>query len=160
MYDVNIQKHKDYYKAYYFKTKNMYNQTLFLEISPDRISQKNTMYFVTFTINSKRKQGYQYLKSTGKDGLKSLMWAKQCIEYFINNILNSEESIVIYADNSQRFKVYEYGLRKLKFQIQNILGNKALIYKKNNYEKIRMCSRINISCNKCISSYRRSKMCY
>lgn len=40
MYDVNIQKHKDYYKAYYFKTKNMYNQTLFLEISPDRISQK------------------------------------------------------------------------------------------------------------------------
>ena len=60
MYDINIQKHKDYYKAYYFKTKNMYNQTLFLEIYPERISQKNTMYFVTFTINSKRKQGYVY----------------------------------------------------------------------------------------------------
>ena len=73
MYDVNIQKYKDYYKAYYFKTKNMYNQILFLEIYPERLSQKNTMYFVTFTINSKRKQGYQYLKSTGKDGLKSLI---------------------------------------------------------------------------------------
>ena len=103
---------------------------MFLEIYPERLSQKNTIYFVTFTINSKRKQGYQYLKSTGKDGLKSLIWAKQCIKYFINNILNSGESVVIYADNSQRFKAYEYGLRKLKFQIQNILGNKALIYKK------------------------------
>lgn len=130
MYDVDIKKHKHYYKAYYFKTKNMFNQTLFLEIYPERISQKNTMYFVTFTINNKRRQGYQYLKSTGKDGLKSLIWAKRCIQYFINNILNLGESIVIYADNSQRFKVYEYGLRKLKFQIQNILGNKALIYKK------------------------------
>ena len=38
MYDVNIQKHKDYYKAYYFKTKNMYNQTLFLEIYPERLN--------------------------------------------------------------------------------------------------------------------------
>ena len=130
MYDVDIKKHKHYYKAYYFKTKNMFNQTLFLEIYPERISQKNTMYFVTFTINNKRRQGYQYLKSTCKDGLKSLIWAKQCIKYFINNILNSGESVVIYADNSQRFKVYEYGLKKLKFEIQNILGNKALIYKK------------------------------
>ena len=62
--------------------------------------------------------------------MKSLIWAKQCIQYFINNILNLGESIVIYADNHQRFKVYEYGLKKLKFEIQNILGNKALIYKK------------------------------
>ena len=48
MYDINIQKHKDYYKTYYFKTKNMYNQTLFLEIYPERLNQKKYNVFCYF----------------------------------------------------------------------------------------------------------------
>lgn len=131
MYDINLTKSTEYYNTYIFKTKNKNNQTLELLIFISDFSEfnLNNTYCVTFKINTKRKHGYQLLKQTGKDGIKSLLWAKNCIEYFINNKLHNGDKIVIYADDSKRFKVYIRGLKSLKFDVANVGGNKVLIYK-------------------------------
>ena len=84
MYEINLTKSTEYMDTYYFKTKNELNQILYLEIFNSNWSEfsLNKTYYVMFKINTKRKHGYQYLKQIGKDGLKSLMWAKKCIKYF------------------------------------------------------------------------------
>lgn len=131
MYEINLTKNNEYIDTYYFKTKNELNQTLYLEIFNSNWSEfaLTKTYNVTFKINNKRKHGYQYLKQVGKDGLKSLIWAKNCIKYFIENILKENDLITIYADDIQRFNVYTRGLKDLKFYISKIDNYKVLIYK-------------------------------
>ena len=131
MYEINLIKSTEYMDTYYFKTKNELNQTLYLEIFNSNWSEftLNKTYNIVFKINTKRKHGYQYLKQIGKDGLKSLIWAKNCIKYFIENKLKENDLIIIYADDIQRFNVYKRGLKDLKFSVSKINSNKVLIYK-------------------------------
>ena len=131
MYEINLIKDNKYIDTYYFKTKNELNQTLYLEIFNSNWSELalNKTYNITFKINTKRKHGYQYLKQIGKDGLKSLIWAKNCIKYFIESKLKENDLITIYADDIQRFNVYTRGLKDLKFYISKIDNYKVLIYK-------------------------------
>ena len=131
MYEINLIKNEDYIDSYYFKAKNELNQTLYLEIYNSNCYEfiSNKTYVVTFKINTKRKHGYQYLKQVGKDGLKSLIWAKSCIKYFIDNVLKEDDLILIYADDNQRFNVYTRGLKDLKFYVSKIDNYKVLIYK-------------------------------
>lgn len=131
MYEIELTTNDKYYDAYYFKTKNENNQTLQLDIIDSTSSELSTFktYYISFSINTKRKHGYQYLKQTGKDGIKSLIWAKKCIKYFIKHNLKNGDKIVIYADDSRRFNIYAKGLKELKFDITKVNNRKALIYK-------------------------------
>lgn len=131
MYDIKIIKDQDYYQTYCFKTKNEYGQILHLEIfsSDWNYLRSADTYAVKFFITSKRKNGYQFLTQTGKDGIKSLAWAKKCIIYFLQNIINDRDKIIIFADNKKRMKIYEFGLTPIGFKPVRLNGERCLMYK-------------------------------
>lgn len=74
--------------------------------------------------------GYQEGKTTGKDGIKSLLWAKKCLFDFIDyakwKFLG--DSIEVHPDDERRRKVYEYALLPLGFKIMKD-KYKTIIYK-------------------------------
>jgi hypothetical protein len=114
----------DYVEDYVYTAKNECGQVLVLEIYLKEYSL-NKWYNVAFHIASKRKRGWEDLKQTGKDGLKSLLWAKACVKDFIKNYpLDIVYPIRIEADDSRRFKIYERKLKDLgfvKYSNKNIL---------------------------------------
>lgn len=107
----------------------------FLEFQCEK-TQKHDWYYVKLQIG-KRKEGYQFLKKTGKDGLKILIWAKNCIEHFINHVKKKsnywitdkglKSSIVIHWDDTQRQTVYLRGLKNFKFYYGVVDKRKSLI---------------------------------
>jgi hypothetical protein len=127
MYDIKIQNTGN---SIIYHSKNEYNQTLRLEFNKWYFSYRNIeQWFVVFYISNKRKHGYKFLEQTGKDGIKSLLWAKKCLIDFINNEINKncETQIVIYSDNERRRKIYEYGLKSLGFNTSTINKRLALL---------------------------------
>lgn len=133
MYEIELRYGK--WKSVY-KTKNEQGQILTLEFLTED-TQKHLFYFVTFYIG-KRKEGYQYMKTTGKDGLKSLIWAKNCIKHFINYIKELpfylptdnelKHTIVIQWEDNRRRDAYYYGLKSLKFYYGMYNGMKTLMH--------------------------------
>jgi len=135
MYEIVLKPNNKYKDIYYYITKNEAGQILFLELECDS-TNKCDWYYVKLQIG-KRKEGYQFLKVTGKDGLKSLIWAKNCIKHFIEYIKNKpnywitdktiKSKIVIHWDDTQRQNVYLRGLKNLKFYYGVCEKRKALI---------------------------------
>lgn len=77
---------RDYNKTeYFYKAKNCMNQSLVFEVFIIELNEfsKSAIWNITFYICNKRKHGYQSNKITGKDGIKSLLWAKKCLLDFI-----------------------------------------------------------------------------
>jgi hypothetical protein len=70
----------------------------------------------------KRKRGYEFGNQTGKDGLKSLLWAKSCIIDFMANLQKNglKHHIIISWDNNRRKKAYIRGLSDLGFRLDRI----------------------------------------
>ncbi len=133
MYDIVISKDTNYYEAYTFKTKNECNQILQLELYScdfNAFNQAGT-YTAKFYITTKRREGYQLLKQTGKDGIKSLSWAKKCILFFIQNILKKGDRIVVFADDKKRMRAYERGLITVGFKPATWQNQHCLMYKQN-----------------------------
>lgn len=80
----------------------------------------------------KRKLGYQYLKQTGKDGLKSLFWAKQQMKTFIDELNpRYNHTIVVQWDDNRRRDVYIRGLKELGFYMSIMNKKKSLLLKVN-----------------------------
>lgn len=98
---------------YQYKAKNSCNQLLTLEISQDKDD-----FWVCFFITSKRKKGYQYLKQTGKDGLSSLIWAKNCVLDWISNYGSryAGKKLCVYHDDQRRAAVYKRYLTPVGFK--------------------------------------------
>lgn len=88
-------------------------------------------YNIYLVISNKRKQAnYTDLKTTGKDGLKGLLWAKKKIiefEEFIKEEIKGTP-IIIYCswDCNRRRNAYERGLRNLGYKYNNLFGYKVL----------------------------------
>ena len=134
MYKINLEEKGN--NKYYYTTKNEAGQILYLEFSEER-TQKHVFYFVMFHIG-KRKKGFQYMTTIGKDGLKSLIWAKKCIKHFIKHI-NSKDTyywntdkdikhtIVVFWDDNKRRDAYYYGLKTLRFYFGVYEGRKGLM---------------------------------
>ena len=127
MYDITIfEKDKDVK----YQCKNDYNQTLRLEFSRWHYQFSNKeQWFIIFYITDKKRHKYKFLEQTGKDGIKSLIWAKKCLLDFINNQIDKrvDNQIVIYWDNGKRFRVYEWGLKELGFQRSSVDKRPALV---------------------------------
>lgn len=121
---------KEGYFNYYNTFKLDSGQTIKIEFQEDE-THKKYYYNIYLVISHKRKQeSSNYMKITGKDGLRGLLWAKQNIiefEQFISEIRKGYD-IIIYCnwDDNRRRNVYEYGLKKLGYRFNIVLGNKAL----------------------------------
>lgn len=97
-----------------YKSKNDKHQILVLEIFLTDEEYYNVFLYIT----TKRKQGYQHLKITGKDGLKSLYWAEQCIIDFIKNkYYFKNKQLRVYGADERRRKIYERSLLKMGFKV-------------------------------------------
>lgn len=117
MYEINMQKENQF--SYMYKAKNSKNQLLTLNVYQSVDDNWNVMFFIT----SKRKHGYQKLKQTGKDGVQSLIWAKNCVLDWIKNVQerrfqSGPIKLFVYADDKRRMKVYKRALIPLGFQVE------------------------------------------
>lgn len=130
MYEVRINKNISDNLCTIYQSVNSKNQIIQMSFMIDdvKLFPEFTIYFVTFQIMSKRKHGFQENVSTGKDGIKSLIWAKNCIKDFIENELYSGDKIVIGASNSKRFRVYQKGLKDLRFYQDRYNNKLSLVY--------------------------------
>lgn len=101
--------------VYQYKTKNSRNQLLTFNIYEYETGKFNVVFFIT----TKRKKGYQYKQQTGKDGIRSLIWAKQCLEDWISNYrkTHSGKVLEIYHDDKRRAAVYERYLVPIGFKV-------------------------------------------
>lgn len=99
----------------------LYNRTIDTEI-----------YGVCFEIKRKRTMD-TFLKITGEDGIKPLLWAKKKILDFeerISEISYSDNiSLFVGWDDSRRKKVYIRGLKNNGYRINNIDGYGHCLFK-------------------------------
>lgn len=141
MYEINIENEENYINSYIYRSKNEYNQKMMLNIWLDsQASAKRNFWTVTLHIGkvSNRNKDFEEIHITGKDGIKSLIWAKKCLVHFINNIYNlsinystRENIFIVRGSDKRRFEVYKYGLRDLEFEEKVIYGEKVLWMKIN-----------------------------
>ena len=133
MYNISRDTSKEFRNAYTYQSINSFGQTLKLDIYESLDSPSDRIHYcVTFHITSKKRLGFQHLKSTGKDGIKSLLWAKSCIVEFIEHIETGDINhgrITVYWDDSRRKKIYCHGLKNLGFYLGRVNNKECLIYK-------------------------------
>lgn len=115
MYDINRIKDDNYEDSYTYKSKNEKGQIIVCE------GYKTTEGYINFSfyISTKRKDGYQEGKETGKDGVKSLLWAKKCLLDFIEFSKRKYKGLIliVQSDDKRRKLVYERSLIPLGFKI-------------------------------------------
>lgn len=135
MYDIKLKKDNRYIGVYHYTTKNEAGQILYLEFLKEE-TNKHTFYYVLFHIG-KRKKGYQFMETTGKDGLKSLLWAKACIKDFIEQVNGNgvlffsdkiRHTIIIRWDDIKRQAAYYRWLKSLRFYYGIDYRKKCLMY--------------------------------
>lgn len=117
MYRIEVEKQNEH--SYVYKAKNKHNQLLNLEIYEDI----NNNWSVCFFITTKRKRGFQKLQQTGKDGLSSLIWAKNCVIDWISmmkrtSLKTGNIKLCVYADDKRRMTAYKRGLLPLGFKVE------------------------------------------
>jgi hypothetical protein len=107
--------------------------TIKIKFQEEIIKNKRYYYGIYLVITHKSKSEQQtVLKSTGRDGLLGLIWAKNKIKEFENFIIDYHsnfEKIVIYCywDDNRRRNVYEYGLKSLGYKFNRLWNQKALM---------------------------------
>lgn len=126
MYEVNRQEGNEYVDHYIYKSRNDHNQIIVCEAYR---TLHNTINF-KFYITTKRRDSYQAGKITGKDGIKSLIWAKKCLIDFLEfcKWKYKHNVIEVYPDDEKRRRVYEYSLIPLGFKVQKD-KYKPLVYR-------------------------------
>ena len=122
MYDCILerdQKWKDYFECYAYNAKNNVGQSMYVGINAIKGGfydcSNNLVWSIVFYVTSKKKRGYEELKQTGKDGIKTLIWAKQCIKHFIENKCKKGDLFIVCWDDVKRKNVYAYGLKDIGF---------------------------------------------
>lgn len=99
-----------------YKTKSATGQILTFAIDPYECD--NAVYWTVVFWIGKRKQGYQYKKQTGNDGLKPLIWAKSCLVDFMSKLNDGKRHhVCISWDDNKRKRVYARGLSDLGFKM-------------------------------------------
>lgn len=115
LYDIWRTKGEDYVDHYIYKSRNEHNQIITCMAYRTLYGYLNFSFFIT----TKRKEGYQHLQMTGKDGIKSLVWAKKCLLDFIEfaKWKYKYDTLVVSADDEKRRRVYEKVLIPLGFKV-------------------------------------------
>ena len=112
-YEINRTIDEGYISSYEYVARNDRNQIMrfYVYWTTDKV------FLVTFYITTKRKDGYQYKKETGKDGIKPLIWAKDCLIDFLKYAKKQyhHKQLRIYSDDKQRQRIYAHYLIPLGF---------------------------------------------
>lgn len=113
-----------------YTAKNCYNQLLTFEIRPFGFWKYR--WYAVFWITTKRNQGYQEGLQTGKDGVKSLIWAKACLLNWIESAKKlkcrtSQYRLYIWSDDARRFKVYQRYLIPLGFKVEQVASHPLVL---------------------------------
>ncbi len=105
-------------------------QIIKIEFQKDLSNSKHYYSIYLVVMNKRKSEESTYLATTGKDGLKGLIWAKSKIIEFEKFIKDKyiDKPIVIYCqwDNNRRRNVYERGLRSIGYKFNMVFGKKAL----------------------------------
>lgn len=126
------------YRNYFAKETLPSGQTIYIEFQQEE-SNKYTYYGIYLEIFDKKKSIYNNdscCKSTGKDGIKGLLWAKQKIiefeEYILGNNRYNHKIIIycLWSDNRRR-DVYERGLTKMGYKFSRLFDMKVLMKRIN-----------------------------
>lgn len=85
---------------------------------------------VSFYITTKRRKGFQENVSTGKDGIKPLIWARNCLLDFIRfgHYRYKDWTVLVHATDKKRFNVYRAALEPLGFK--TVLDGKMNLIKR------------------------------
>lgn len=118
LYEIERKIDKDYYHSYFYQSKNEYGQIIRCECYQTDYNKKE--YNFTFCIKNKRKLNFPQGQITGKDGIKSLVWAYKClidcIEFLKCYYPNS--TLIVYGDTIRKQKIYQRYLLPLGFKIR------------------------------------------
>ena len=107
---------------YYYKTKNELNQIITISFYSFNVNGILKSWSVELYIGKRKNKSKSFEECllTGKDGIKSLVWAKKCLEDFILFLTieknERNHNIFIYASNSKRMRVYTKSLSFLNFK--------------------------------------------
>lgn len=134
MFKINHHYEYGYKVNDYYSTEILDSgQTIKIEFQ-ESWSKSKYYYGIYLVIMDKRKsEESTYLKTTGKDGLAGLIWAKKKIIEFESFIKEKHKGVpvVIYCgwDNNRRRDVYFRGLKNIGYKFDMVFGKKALCKK-------------------------------
>lgn len=123
MYDISPIIDNNYVDCYVYKSKNDAWQRICLEI----FRSIGDALWVTFYITTKKRDGFQYNKTTGKNGVKSLIWAKNCLLDFIKHRKWQFHGsrLCIKGTDERRFRIYKHYLEPHGFR--EVLNGKRIL---------------------------------
>lgn len=116
--------------GYIYKSKNDAGQIINLQVDSEEYD--NLVYWNVVFWVGKNSRRYEYNQQTGRDGLRSLLWAKRCLVHFMTTVERNHlrQHLLVGWDNNRRKKTYERGLRDLGFRYarleRQIVLHKAL----------------------------------
>jgi len=128
----NFTSYKNNVNDVIYKGLNGTNQTMKMEFEKWYYPYDNKdIYYTKFYIVNKRKHQYRFKEQTGTDGIKSLLWAKQCLINFINDGINKtrDNIIVIGWDDKRRRDVYVRALIPIGFTLSRMDNREVLLLK-------------------------------
>lgn len=123
----NLKKKSRNCLIYYIVRKLPSGQSIKLEIECEEFLNSYRSY-IYLSISHKRKNiDNTFLQLNGKDGISSLLWAKQKILDFENvNKLKKKNIMIINWDDNRRRDVYYRGLKNVGYKYGYIDGYKCL----------------------------------
>jgi len=97
------------------------------------VEHNNRYYYDIYVVTMHKKKAIDstILKTTGKDGVAGLLWAKNKIKEFeiLIKEIHENVTICIYWDDNRRRNIYEWGLRKEGYKMGRIFDKKCLCKK-------------------------------
>lgn len=120
MYDIKWIKDNNYLDCYYCRSKNEKGQTILCEFYPYRYNTRNIEFNFEFSIKQKRKINFPEGEITGKDGIKSLIWAYNSLKKAIEIIKSRYPGsiLTIWGDDERKRNIYNHYLIPLGFKIR------------------------------------------
>ena len=112
---------------YTYKLKLDNGQVVSMTITRE-LYMDSVFYYVLLFIN-KRGKGYEEGHQTGRAGIEGLLWAKEMLKDFIEEIKKIKDrkhTICIFWDDNRRRDVYARGLKDLGFRFSTLVKWKCL----------------------------------
>lgn len=133
--DLEVCSENGIFYGYYKKTKLSNGQTAYIVFEGVELS-KCTEWNVLFVVANKRKDALKWIKGekeldtqTGKCGLEGLVWAKNNLIEFENELSKrkGKNRMLIQWSDAKRKKVYIKYLKRLGYRYTKYFGVEALI---------------------------------
>lgn len=118
VYEIEWKRDPNYLDSYYCQTKNSRGQTIRCEVY--RIDRGKRQFNFSFCIKQKRKLDFPHNQITGRDGIRSLLWAYECLKSAITLLktLHPGSIIEVWGDSLRKQQIYKRYLMPLGFKVK------------------------------------------